>query len=410
MKLIGRKKEITYINETFTSKKPEVLLIYGRRRLGKTTLLKHCLPKKSLYFLCTQESSLQNLQAFKEELAKILKNPLIADSKAQTWVSFFQSVIDFIPKHFIFAFDEFPYLVSKDSSIPSQFQKIIDEYLKPHNISIVLCGSSLSIMKNLQGYTSPLYGRRTKALNLKPFTLKESLEYLKDMTKIDACKCHLALGGVPYYFEQLNTNHSFEKNIKNLFFVTTGIFIDEPQFLLQSEFKEIQNYLNILKTITKGKTTFTEISDVTFIEKGSLSKYLTILQNLELIQTQISFFAKQNSKKTRYIVTDNFLYFYFALKQEKSIQTILGYLFEKEVRTIFSKKYPDARPYFQKEVEIDLLYTDTEIHCVEIKLSKDKRDILSSLEKKIQYLPKNTYKLHTITLKDDIPYLLKLID
>lgn len=406
MAFIGREKELKELKERYNSNKSEFIIVYGRRRLGKTSLIKHSLPKKSVYFLLTQEKSLINLESFKQTMSNI--NPLFEKIKANSWVEYFK-LID-LPEKLTIVFDEFPYLVSQDKSILSQFQKIYDEYLKPKKIKLILCGSSMSIMNQLQEYKSPLYGRRTCSIKLEPFNLIETSKLLK-YSKINSLKAHLALGGVPYYIEQFIDID--EKNFFNKLISDKGIFVDEPQFLLREDFKETGNYFAILKAISQGKITFNEISDYTLIEKGSLSKYLQNLEKLNYIENYRSFFSKQNSKKTRYILKDNFLIFWFKiiyknlLKQKYDINQVLGKLFESEVKKIYSKHYSEVGTYFDKNIEIDVLAKkEKEILCIECKLSKNTNDLFK-LKEKIKYLPHKFNYIPLIISLEDVDLLFK---
>jgi uncharacterized protein len=406
MEFVGREKELDELKKVYESDKSEFIIIYGRRRLGKTTLIKESLPKNSVYFLLTKEKSLINLQNFKEVMSQI--NPILKDIEADSWESYFRKASNLIPEKTIIVFDEFPYLTSDDKSVESQIQKIYDEYLKPKKIKLVLCGSSMSVMTNIQEYKSPLYGRRTFSLNLKPFSLKESFEFLKDMKDDLKIKVHLICGGVPYYLEQFKFVKTKE-DLKNKLLNEFGIFSDEAYFLLKEDFREISNYFSILRFIAQGKNTFSEISDASLIEKGSLSKYLQSLELLNYIKNEKSFFSKQNSKKTRYIMTDNFLYVWFKLiykqitKQKFDFESIFGFLFELEVKRILSKNYEVVSPYFKEGVEIDILVKkDNKIICIECKFNeKDKDDVLKKLKNKISTLPKEfNYEPIVVNLKN----------
>lgn len=412
MEFIGRKKELVELKKLYDSDKSEFIIIYGRRRLGKTTLIKKSLPKNSIYFLLTKEKSLINLKNFKEVMSQI--NPILKDIEADSWESYFKKTISLIPQKTVIVFDEFPYLASDDKSIESQIQKIYDEYLKPKKIKLVLCGSSMSVMTNIQEYKSPLYGRRTFSLNLKPFSLKESFEFLENMNSSLKIKIHLICGGVPYYLEQFKFVKTKE-DLKNKLFNEFGIFNDEAYFLLKEDFREISNYFSIIKYIAQGKNNFSEISDATLIEKGSLSKYLQNLELLNYIKNEKSFFSKQNSKKTKYVVIDNFLYVWFKLiykqitKEKFDFESIFGFLFELEVKRILSKNYELVSPYFKGDIEIDVLVKkENKIICIECKFNeKSEVDILRNLKNKILTLPKEfNYEAKVITL-NSLDFLLE---
>lgn len=412
---IGREKELDYLQEKYQSKRGELLIIYGRRRTGKTSILKKSQP--DTYFLLTQEDSRTNLDSFKQVLA-MKTHKAIASLQTRTWEGFFREAIDFIPENHSIVLDEFPYLIRQDKTILSQFQKIYDEYLKPKGITLVLCGSSISIMTDILEHDSPLYGRRTGSLKIHPFTLAETKEFL-NMPAKEAIRYHLIFGGIPYYLEQVQ-QQSFKKNIKNLFFKTTGLFLDEAIFLLKQDFKEIRNYLVILKAISRGKTTFKEIADSTYLDKSSLSKYLANLEFLEMIVNHKSFFAKRNSKKTHYRIKDNYLYFWFKVIEkhlnnihEKRVQQqifdeeipqALGYLFENECRRILRGEFERIGVYFDKEIEIDILAQKKKrIYCYECKFSEkiNKQQITKQLNKKIAMLPPEyTYIPRVLSLED----------
>lgn len=402
MKFIGRIKEQALLKEKYKTEKAELIIIYGRRRLGKTSLIKKTLPKKGIYFLLTKEKPIQNLNTFKEELSKI--NPVLKQIQANTWEEYFRYAKNNIPKGTIIALDEFPYLVEQDKTIKSQFQKIYDEHCKERNIKLILCGSSLSIMHNLQGAQSPLYGRRTASIKLEPFTLYETSIFLEKDDE-EMLKIHLATGGIPYYLEQL-PNKKIEDLLKN-----NTIFLDEPNFLLNEEFRETANYFSILQSLAQGKNTFSEIADAAIIEKTTLSNYLTKLEQLQYIEKQKSFFDKQNTKKTRYTLADNFLHFWFLAirKNEDNLNHVFGKLFEKEVKKIYEKKFEKVGTYFRKETEIDILaQKNNDILCIEVKFSHNKKNTEEKLKEKIQELPeKHTYKTKVITL-ENLQELIKL--
>lgn len=430
MVFIGRKNELEYLNEKFNSKKSEFIIIYGRRRLGKTFLLKESInnKKNSIYFLLTEENILKNLESFRNHLSEKLNNEIIKDLNISSWVDFFRKAINLIPENSIIILDEFPYLINQDKSIISQFQKIYDEYLKEKNIKFILCGSSNSIMGDLISYQSPLYGRRTGSIKLEEFNISEINLFFKNKVSIEEIfKYKMIFGGVPYYLDQINSNLSFNENFENFFFKKQSIFMDEVLFLLKIEFKEVRNYLSIFKSISRGKNKFSEISNFTGVEKGSLSKYLSNLENLDLIKNVKSFFDKPNSKKSIYKIKDNFIYFWFSvidkyLSDLTNIQTQkklfidlnreFGFLFEKECQNILSKDYEKLGSFFNKKgIEIDLIGKKAEKYDLfECKFKKqvNEKKILNELKEKIKFLPKdikinskNLISIDTgITLKD----------
>lgn len=407
---IGREEELTYLNKAYSSSKKQLILVYGRRRLGKTTLIKKSLENQNgIYYLMTNDTANTNLQSFKEILSETLQEPIINDIEANSWESFFKKILRFIPNNYIIILDEIPYLFSKSQSIISEFQKIYDEYCSEKHIKLVLCGSSISIMDEISSHSSPLYGRRTGKIHLQPFSIKETNKFLKLNTIEDTFKYHLIFSGVPYYLEQIDTQRSFSQNIEDLFFSKTTIFDDEVQFLLKEEFREIRNYLSILRAIAKGKNTYSLISQSIDIKESSLSSYLISLENLRLISQKKSFFDKENSKKTRYEIEDNFICIWFNVFEKYKKQLLntnikntiskellpskLGVLFEKECRTILQPHYEKVASFFNSQgIEIDILaLKNNTIDIYECKFKKNvnKHQIEQQIQEKIQQLPKN---------------------
>jgi len=411
MEFVGRFEELKFLEKKYNSDTSEFILVYGRRRLGKTMLLKESLKNKinGIYYLMTYDSPKKNLDNIKEILSEKLNEPIIKALKSDSWDEFFQNAIKFIPKGFIIIFDEIPYLFSQEKSIISQFQKIYDEYFLNNNIKLILCGSSLSIMDEIASHKSPLYGRRTGKIHLKPFTINETIEYLKIKNIEDCFKYHMIFNGVPYYLKQIDNKKNYKENIEELFFTQTTIFDDEVTFLLKEEFREIRNYVSILRAISNGRNTYSQINSVVDIKQSSLSAYLISLENLNLISQKRSFFDKVNSKKTRYIIEDNFLFIWFKVFEKYKLQLLnkqtkdkiiteiltsnLGFIFEKEVKRILTPKYEKLDSYFNKEgIEIDLIgKVDDKYDIFECKFQKNvnENNIIKKLNDKIKYLPKD---------------------
>lgn len=425
MKFVGRERELKYLHDMYKKKNSQLIIIYGRRRLGKTSLIKESIKNEtnSNYFLLVQESIEKNLDYFKEELSVKLNNPILKDVNASSWVEYFRLIKDFIPQNFILILDELPYLIQQDRGIVSQFQKIYDEYLKPKNVKLILCGSSISVMGDLMSYQSPLYGRRTGVINLKELSFYEVKKLLSKIEDLEVImKYYMIFGGIPYYLEQLDQNLSFEKNLHKLFFNGQSMFLDEINFLLKEEFREVRNYLSIFKSIAKGKNKFSEIAQDSYIEKSSLSKYLINLEILGLIRNVKSFFDKPNSKKTIYVIEDNYIFFWFAAisdnlsnLENKKVQAnilkltlprVFGYLFEKVSMRILSKQFEKIGTYFRNDIEIDILgQIGDKVTCFECKFKSDinEKEILNKLEEKISLLPNEfKYDKKIISINNEI--------
>ncbi|MFT4244405.1 MAG: AAA family ATPase [Candidatus Woesearchaeota archaeon] len=426
MKFIGRIEELNALQKKYQSQSKELIIIYGRRRLGKTFLIKESLKSNtnSMYFLLNEESVELNVKRFSKELSQTLNNPVLSAIEATSFIEYFKLIHKTLPKNFIITFDEFSYLVEKNKSIISQFQIIYDEYFNDNLLKLVLCGSSRKIMSDLLSYQSALYGRRTLSIQLQEFSICESIEFLKEIKDLETIfKFYNLFGGVPYYLEKINQKLTFEENIKELYFSPTSFFKDEISFLLKSEFKEISNYYSIMKSISLGKNTLKEIHEKTLLDKSLLSKYITVLENLGFITSKKSFFDKENSKKSMYQNLDPFVNSWFAIFEEfKSnleninvqhhllknvIPQIMGKLFEITCEKILFKNYMELKPYYRKGVEIDFIgkIDNKKLDVIECKFKKnvEEEKIRKQIEEKIQVLPTQfTYNCIVVSIDGTI--------
>ena len=171
LKFKNRKEELGFLEKRYKNRTFEFFVIYGRRRVGKTELIKNFLKNKPhLYLLCNKSGTKRNIERFKRKIAEYLHEPVIATNDMEEIFSYLAGKTK--DKKIVIAFDEFSYLVEKDSAIPSIFQVVIDEVLKNTNIFLILCGSSISMMeKGVLSYKSPLYGRKTAHIRVMPLAL-----------------------------------------------------------------------------------------------------------------------------------------------------------------------------------------------------------------------------------------------
>ena len=184
---IDREKELKILRERYFSKNPEFLIIYGRRRIGKSELVDQFIKSKDIIgirLLAREESKYMQLKRFKEKLATFFKDLMLEKMEFQDWDSFFEYLYEKTKnKRIVIAIDEFPYLIKEDKSLPSILQAYWDEKLRKTKIFLILLGSSVSMMEKLLGYKSPLYGRRTGQIKLKPLSFVDFFNYIGDLKK-----------------------------------------------------------------------------------------------------------------------------------------------------------------------------------------------------------------------------------
>jgi len=357
-RFINRKTELEFLERKYDSQGSQLIILYGRRRVGKTELIKQfCKGKDSIYFLGDKRGTLLNLERFAEKAADHFDDVVPR-------VESFYDLSKYLLRHtsdnkYIIVIDEFSYLIERDDTIPSVFQVIWDESLKGKDIMLILCGSSISMMvEGTLSQKSPLYGRRTGQWMLEPLKAHHIPQFHEGIDVIKGIEFYSILGGVPLYILEFDPQKDAFENI-NEHILTKGEFLhEEVETLLKEELREYYLYISIFEAIAKGRTRLVEISDYSKIPQKDLPKYVGTLMKLELIGKEHPVTEKIGSKKTRYYIKDNFFRFYFRYVHpnkseiesgnsdkvlkiiEKNFDTFVGAEFENIVKYLF--KSPDV--------------------------------------------------------------------
>ena len=308
-KFFDRERELEWLESIYSETGFKLAVIYGRRRVGKTELIKQFIKdKKGVYILSTDESLEENIKSFKEKFYKITKKDYFQKLHIVSFYDLFKYLTKEIDdEKIVVAIDEFPYLLSLKKGILSLFQKIIDENLIDTNIKLIICGSSMSMMENdVLGYKSPLYGRNISSWKLSPFNFKEVSKIVDNIEK--ACEVYFIYGGVPYYLRFYNKNKGLMENIISNFLTKGRNLYDEPLILLREEFRESRVYRLILKYISLGYKSLGKLCSATGLEKSNLSKYLSSLEEVGIIRHVIPLGMK---RKGIYEVSDPLFRFWF---------------------------------------------------------------------------------------------------
>ena len=310
---VGRSEQLKIFENMYQSDSFEFVVLYGQRRIGKTTLLGEFIKnKRAIFFTAKEANDVMNLQEFTDTIVEYFG--LAAGLSFSTW----QSVFEFIAKQVrdektIIIFDEYPYAAMANKSLNSMLQVAIDHTLKNTKIKLVLSGSHVSFMeKEVMGSKSPLYGRRTKALQLRAFDYFETGLMLKEYSNIDKIKFYSVLGGVPYYLSLVNKELSFEENVTRMFFKVDGQLYDEPNFLMKEEFREPATYNSIIMAIAKGANRPHTIQQMAGIEASSSPFYLRQLVEIGFLRKVLPFGENPlRSKKGIYEIADNTFRFWY---------------------------------------------------------------------------------------------------
>ena len=316
MPFIDREKEMAALESAYTNPAASLFVVYGRRRVGKTTLLaEFCKDKRALYYLATEESITANRAAFREMAADFLQNELLRSAKDASWETIFSTLFaQPCNEKTVIVLDEFQYLGKADKAFPSIFQRIWDTQLKNKNVEVILCGSLVHMMmEQTLSYSSPLYGRRTGQIKLKQIPYAYYEQFFPEMQEQERILYYAVTGGVPKYIELFHQGSDIYNAIYQNVFTPQSFLYEEPEFLLRHEVQDIGSYFSIIRSVAAGNCRLSDIAASLSISATSLPKSLKTLCDLDILEREVPPTEKnvETSKKGQYRIRDNFLAFWF---------------------------------------------------------------------------------------------------
>ena len=429
---VGRKKELNELNFRFNNSKKEFGVIYGRRRIGKSTLINEFLKDKpNIFFQAKKDSMYGNLRSFSYEIDKLLDLPksFVFSSMEEA----FDSLIEYAKgKRFVIAIDEYPYIVNQDASFPSILQEAIDR--APENLFFLISGSDVGMLKNeLEDHNSPLYKRRTFEMNVTKLKYSESLEYLKNVDNETKIKYLSFTSTYPYYLSAMDFDIPFEENIKRLLFNEYGTFFTLPDQLLSNSLNTQDVYNAILYAVSKRKRSNKEIAEYIHEDEAKVSKYIKTLLQSELLDKRGTY--NGNKKTVYYEIGDPMLRFWYMFifnnmekirmngefvynNLQEDIQQFICYGFEEVARlymdelnskgllgNIFApfKPYKVEKSILNRSIEIDGLSNDDEkLIVMECKYRKEKftLSMLKHLEESASVFPSKYNRVYYLFSKN----------
>jgi hypothetical protein len=314
MAFIDRAEELAFFSRLQERGGPQLILLFGRRRIGKSALMRHWAETSGIphtYWAAVKEpAALQRRKLF----SAVFGGPATADF--ETWAECFEAVARVIgDQRHILLLDELPYAAEVDSAVLSSLQNAWDHQFKRGKAIIVLCGSHVTVMERLLALQSPLYGRFTGQWRLRPLSFRALHAFSPLWTAEERVAIYATVGGIPAYLEWLEPKLSYNDNLRHVLLAPGSLFAAEPEFLLQDELREPRNHLAILKAIGAGAHTLAQLQQATTIEKTHLSSYLARLQELYLVERRVPATVhpkdRERSRKGRYHLSDPYFRFYF---------------------------------------------------------------------------------------------------
>lgn len=424
MKFIGRERELRDLENEFR-RDSGFVVIYGRRRVGKTTLIKEFIKNKTgFYFLATQELEKQSMKRFAGVISRTTKNEMLKKVDFSDWLDLFQVIADYKPSEKkVLVIDEFPYLVKINPAFPSILQNAWDEILKDNNVMLILCGSLISMMKkHALSYESPLYGRRTSQIRLMPLSFTD-IYGKSNMPFCRAVEQYSITGGVPKYMEFFSERDDLYSQIKTTILSKNGFLYEEPKFLLDDEVQVPINYFSIIKVIADGKHKLGTIASMLGLPTSKITPYLNTLIDLGFIEKQLPITEKnaERSRRGLYFISDNFVRFWFKYvypykgeleldntqivfdeMNKDFIENFVAFSYENICQNIFAKLCAQkAIPFtpskigsywlndYEGDTQIDVMAVDTQnklIFAGECKYHKSPidADVYFDLKKKVE--------------------------
>lgn len=364
---IGREAELKFLQDKFDNENGQLVVLYGRRRVGKTeTLREFCKGKQHVFYSCTQSTDKVQLSKFSKH---ILKEDIPAKqyiSEFADWESAFRSVLDFPfgDQKKLLIIDEFPYMCKGNKSIPSVLQNLWDAELKDKNVMIVLCGSAMSfIEKELLAEKNPLYGRATGIYKMTEMGFYDAVKFFPNYSDKDKVLAYSILGGIPHYLRQFSSKLSLAENIKRNILTKGSVLYSEVDFLLHQELRETPIYNSIIEAVALGNTKLNDISQKSLVEDTSkTSVYLKNLIELGIVEREFSVDSKSkekaNSNRGTYRLTDNFFRFWYAFGftnfsqlEDGDVDGVYDYVIAPVLHEFASFTFEDVCKEFVREMQ-----------------------------------------------------------
>ncbi len=363
-----REEELSKLGKRYRQDSFECVILYGRRRVGKTALINEfCRDKPTIYFSALKATVAKNLSALSKAI-QLFKDPEAAAFPEYHTFSDALEEISRLAKtqRIIFVIDEYPYLAKAEDSISSLLQHIIDQVWTNTKLYLILCGSSMSFMeRQVLGEESPLYGGRTAQFKLEPLTYRETAQFSPGLSPEQNALIYGITGGIPHYIRKLAVKDDVDEALLENLFDRSSYLYEEPENLLKQELREPSQYSDILSAIAEGASKLSEISAKCSLETGACAKYIKTLQELGIVKRERPL-LNGNARQTIYSIEDNFFRFWYRFVPDNTALIASGRIarvYDKVIKPylpdfmgfVFERMCRDFLLYYAKGIPFEIL-------------------------------------------------------
>jgi len=342
VKFIDREREVKVLEREWENR-PSFVVLYGRRRVGKTRLMREFSRDKKTFFFTFPEAIKEvQMREFKRALASFLGDELILKVETDNWFDLLGYLAE-RAEDCLIVLDEFTYAIKSDRKILSDLQRVWDGILSEKNVMLVISGSLLGMMwDDVLSHASPLYGRRTRSLHLKPLDYPNALKFFQD--KEYGIKAYMLVGGIPPYLRLASRYSSIEEFVREEFLSDYGLFYDEPYVILGEELRELKTYFSILRAIAEGNRRLERIANYLGLPARSVYPYLETLMRLGFVEKETPILGSR--KVSLYRISDPVLLSWFVLTYPQMAEIASGTAKLDDLYKVFSVRFEDLAREF----------------------------------------------------------------
>ncbi|MQN01179.1 MAG: ATP-binding protein [Lachnospiraceae bacterium] len=344
MKFIGRTAELNRLKKEFASDEMRMALIYGRRRVGKSELIKEAIKEseiKSIYYECKQVTEASNVQSICDVISEAFGLPKLGYSSIEDLINYVFTLSE--NENLIFVLDEYPYLRENVKGLDSIIQSLVDKYRDSAKLKFVILGSYVDIMKSLIEHSNPLFGRVDLVIDLKQMDYFESAQFYPDMSDKDKVRIYSVFGGIPYFNRLIDDSKSVKENIIDLIASPGARLENEVSMYLNAEISKIVNANEVFYALSKGASRYSDILSQSHVSSGpTMVDVLDKLIKMEVVEKTAPINDEDNKKKAGYYICDNLSLFYYRyiFKYSSQLQIMDSDIFyDKYIADDFEKSY-----------------------------------------------------------------------